>query len=308
MRHQRQLILEALDPSLAVAPNKKLYVGFAGYFATRLYTDEPRAQRLAALLLDKRWPWPLTSVVFGLQSSFLKSARGVRLTGKNALRQLQEGIVHPGHRDADLDHRADAEINHAKIRIQTGQRLVEAGQPCAAQVTGLTRAFGLPEGKDLLSWVEIMHDLMLTLDVGNAVLPVWRSENMVWSDATFGGIVLDTPKGDYNLGLRGVFETQRSRANYWRHELGGKYVRHPRWGTYLRREYLDRIGGLQRVRDTVPLAKVLELGGAGDLIYLQCTEHPEGAMTVEGEGVRHALEGLLAPIVAPPRPQEQAAT
>jgi hypothetical protein len=203
-----------------------------------------------------------------------------------------------------VDHRADADDNHAHLHIETGQRLADPDWPCAATLTGLTKAHDLPGGADLLSWIDVLHEIMAALDVGNAVLPVWPTENMVDSDATFIRIVLDTPKGDHDLGLLGEFETQRSRANYWRPELGDKYIRHPRWGTYLRRAHLDRCGGLQRIRDTVPLARVLELGGAGDLVYLQCTEHPSGALTPEGEQVRQALQDALAPIVAPPRPQE----
>jgi hypothetical protein len=288
--------------------NTKLYVGFAGYFSSRLYLDKQRCQRLTAQLLDQRWPWPLTSVVFGLRTGFSKYARRLRLSAGHGASRLLEGLINPEHRSAGLDHRADAEVNHAQLRVELGQHLVDPSWPCAAEVNGLIRAYELPEGADLLSWLELMHELMLTLEVGNAVLPVWRSEHMVWSDNTFGGMVLDTPNGDYNLGLRGVFETQRHRANYWRPELGGKYLRHPRWGTYLRREHLDRVGGLRRVRDAVPLARVLELGGAGDLVYLQCTEHPAGALTAEGEGVRHALETVLKPIVAPARPQDQQQT
>ena len=63
-----------------------------------------------------------------------------------------------------------------------------------------------------------------------------------------------------------------------------QYIRHPRWGTYLRREHLDRVGGLARVRDAAPLAKVLELGGAGDLVYLQCTV--SAAPAPHGEAAR----------------------
>jgi hypothetical protein len=211
------------------------------------------------------------------------------------------------YRDATLDHRADAEENHAQLYMSTGQRLADPGWPFPASVTGRLKAFDLPEGTDPLSWVEVMHELMLVLDIGHGVIPVWPTVNMVDSDTTFIRVILDTPRTLYNLGIHGEFETQRSRANYWRPELGDKYVRHPRWGTYLRRNHIDRVGGLARLRGTVPLAKIVELGGAGDLIYLQCTDQPKGALTPAGESVRQALQTFLEPILCPPRPQEQAA-
>ena len=149
-----------------------------------------------------------------------------------------------------------------------------------------------------------MHEIMLNLQISNGVITAWPTEHMVDSDTSFVNVLLDTPANVYNLGIREHYQLQNARVKYWRPELGDKYIRHPRWGTYLRRAHLDRVGGLERIRGEVPLAKILELGGAGDLVYLQCTEHPAGALTPEGEQIRQKLEEVLEPIVAPPRPHE----
>jgi hypothetical protein len=269
-----------------------------------LFEQQEKAERLAYLCLDPRWPWPLTSVVFGLREKWTASTRRQNLPQKGGAARLSNGILNASHRCASIDHRADAEENHARLYVETGQRLAVPSWPNPAEVNGVVKETSLVADSDLTSWIDLLHEIMITLDVGNAVLSAWRTERMAQSDNTFGSTVLDTPSAVHNLGVSESFAIQNARANYWRPELGDKYIRHPRWGTYLRRAHLDRVGGLQRIRDTVPLAKVLELGGAGDLVYLQCTEHPSGALTSEGEQVRQALQDALAPIVAPPRPQE----
>jgi hypothetical protein len=284
-----------------------LYMGLAAYFSAHIFRNPQLAETVARLCLDRRWPWALANVSFGLRSSFFKATRRQRLSGRAAADKLRYGLLNADHRNARLGHSADEEENHARLEVETGQRLAQPDIPYAATIVGRIKAFELPDGATPLNWVDVMHELMVALDVGNGVLPVWPTVNMVDSDSMFVRIILDTPKADYNLGVRGEFETQCARANYWRPELGDKYVRHPRWGTYLRRNHIDRVGGLARLRDTVPLAKIVELGGAGDLIYLQCTDQPKGALTPAGESVRQALQTFLEPILCPPRPQEQAA-
>jgi hypothetical protein len=283
-----------------------MYLGYAGYFSTKLCEQPELSGRLATLLVDARWPWPLKSVVFGLRAAWDKSSRRMKLTAKDGAARLKEGFLHAEHRDASLDHSSKAEDNYVRLSVDTGQRLAVPSWPNPAELSGVIKGKDVPEGSSLESWLEVMHQIMRTLDIANAVISPWPTERMAHSDMSFSGTVIDSPSGVRNLGVGGSFALQNSRASYWRPELGDKYIRHPRWGTYLRREHLDRVGGLSPVRDVVPLAKVIELGGAGDLIYLQCTEHPAGALTPEGERVRQALEDVLAPIVAPPRPQEQA--
>ncbi len=285
-----------------------MYLGIAGYFSTKLCEHKEKAEQLAALLTDVRWPWPLTSVVFGLRAGWDKRSRRLKLGGKEAKTRLFDGILNPENREACLDHRSSAEENHARVAVDTGQRFAVASWPNPAEITSIVKGTELSADTSLLSWLEVMHQISLALDVANAVMSPWPTERMASSDVTFGGTIIDGPSGTKNLGVGTSFALQNSRANYWRPELGNKYIRHPRWGTYLRRSHIDLVGGLQRIRDSVPLAKILELGGAENLVYLQRTEHPAGALTPEGERARQALEDVLAPVVAPPRPQEQAAT
>ncbi len=279
-----------------------MHVGFAGYFSKKVYEDQALSSQLASLFLDDRWPWPLTSVIFGQRAGFSKRGRRQKLSGKEAKTKLISGMRDPEGRDASLDHRASAEENHARLNIETGQLLVNRRAANPTKITGQVKGIDLPKEANLLSWVELMHQIMSCLDIANGVLTVWPTEYMVDADTIFVNIMLDTPKSVHNLGVQSQYQIQNSHVKYWRPELGDKYIRHPRWGNYLRRAHLELVGGLSRIRDIVPLAKVLELGGQGDLVYLQCTEHPAGALTQEGEQVRQALEVLLAPIVAPPPP------
>ncbi|MEZ4361310.1 MAG: hypothetical protein R3B48_14085 [Kofleriaceae bacterium] len=283
-----------------------MHVGFASYFCTHLYEDEERASSVARLLLDSRWPWPPTSTSFGIGKRWGQRSARRKLTGHKAHASLVAGILDPGHRDVAMEVKPDTEENYARLLLKTGQVLPTPEAPFPATLTGHTKATNLPVGKDLVAWVDLLHELMLTLDIGHGVLPVWPTEDMVDSDTVLVRIRLSAAKGERDLGVTGEFEIQRARAEYWRHELGDKYLRHPRWGTYLRRCHLDRVGGLALLRDTVPLAKILELGGPHDLIYLQCTDHPKGALTPDGEAVRQALQTFLEPILVPPRPQELA--
>ena len=282
-----------------------MYLGFAGYTSILLYQHRSRAEQVASLLLDARWPWVPSLVAFGVGQRWSKRTKKKRLAGAKGVIALRDALLDNEHHEAELDYQAAADGNHAHLQLQTGTLIVDPIWANPITFTGHTKADELPAEADLSRCIEVIHQLMTALEVAHAVLTVLPTEAMVVSDTTFIRTLLDTPQATYNLGVRGAFELQRKRANYWRAELGDKYIRHPRWGTYLRRAHLDRVGGLERIRGEVPLAKILELGGAGDLVYLQCTEHPAGALTPEGEQIRQKLEEVLEPIVAPPRPQEQ---
>src|SRR5690606_30169691 len=133
-------------------------------------------------------------------------------------------------------------------------------------------------------------------DVGSATIPVLKSRMSRLNDVTLNA----------RVGLTGVdfeppdFALQNNRANYWRDKLGGTYVRHPRWGNYLGRAHIDQIGGLDRIRDEVAPARIVELG---NLVYIQLTDDPHDAITAECERKRRALEAVMAPILPPARPK-----
>jgi hypothetical protein len=280
------------------------HVGFTGYFSLRLCNDPVRAERVASLLVDPRWPWPPCWALFYRIGVVGKHERARKVVGAKGKAVLRDGIVNPVHRKLELQRASVDAENYATAFLHTGQEIHADWFEQPFDVYGKTRGHELPEDSDLRVWVELVHELMVALDVAHAVMPVWPTMTALLSDLNFLSIVLDTRWAQVDLGPPPDFALQRERAGSWRHKLGHEYIRHPRWGNYLRREHLERVGGLDRIRETVKLAKIVELG---DLVFLQCTEHPASALTPEGERVRRALEEVLAPIIVPPRPGEQPA-
>ena len=163
-----------------------MYLGIAGYFSTRLFEQPAKAGQLASLLLDERWPWRLESVVFGLRAAWDKRSRRVKLTGKDVRIRLSEGMMNSEHREAELDHRANAEDNHARLAVDTGQRFAAASWPNPAELTSIVRGTELSPTADLQAWLEVMHQIMVTVDVANAVISPWPTERMASSDVTLG--------------------------------------------------------------------------------------------------------------------------
>jgi hypothetical protein len=283
----------------------QLHVGFAGYVPLFMCKERERTERLAALLTDRRWPWPLRWVLtykFGVVG---RHDRARRISGAKDRPMLVDCITSPATRRVELEHHCSSpEDNHVSFYLESGQHQIRESE-APFDVCATTHGHDLPDGADLARWIELVHEMAMVLDVRHAVVPVWPTWMMLRSDLSFHSFVLDTGRVQYAMGVVGPFERQVDRANHWRRRLGSEYVRHPRWGNYLRREQLDRVGGLDKIRSAVPLAKVVELGEG--LVYLQCTEHPATALAPQGARVRQLLEDALAPILVPAIPSEETA-
>ena len=282
-----------------------LHIGFAAYFSVRLYEDRARAERVASLLVDERWPWPPWWAAFGLTSSYMKRTRSRKVVGAKGRAALLEGMMSPSHRSVELYRSSQQVDNHAHLTLPTGHKIPAPDWPQPLDTTGQTRAHDLPDGADIHGWIDLVHELMVALDVGHAVMPVWPTPSAVLADTSFIRIIVDRPSGDISLGPPPDFDRQNRRENYSRHKLGGPYVRYPRWGTYLRRPHLQQIGGLDRVREAVEPARVVDLG---ELAFIQLTDDPASALTADGERKRRALEAVMAPIIVPPNPHEKEAS
>lgn len=280
--------------------SEAVHLGLAGYFATRLHDAPDRASKLAELLVDKRWPISLSSVRAGVIESFTKQTRRRRIAGATGATALRELLHDPGVRALDLDHGASSfDVN---LYIETGTRAVGGHtRECPFQIEGQTR---VAELDSLEAFLEVVHQIMIALDVVNAVLPVWPSAMAARADVACGRVVIDSRwRGVIQVAPTDELERENLRVNYWRPKLGRTYVRYPRWGTYLRRTHLEQIGGLQRVRAAVDFAKVVEVG---ELIYFQLTNAIADALGSECEAKRKAFARVLEPIVAPRRPVEPA--
>lgn len=276
----------------------KLFLGFAAYHGTRLCDDRAHAERVASLLVDRRWPWPPWWAQFSARDKFLKNTRSRKVVGNKGSAFLADGMTSAEYWRVMLYRSSEEATAFSHADLDTGQRIIGADREMPFDASGGTHGYELPDGKSLSAWVELVHDLMVALDAGSATIPVFSGRVSCLYDATLGVRVtqshVDFTPPDY--------PRQNSRAIHWRYKLGGTYVRHPRWGNYLGREHVSKIGGLERIRSEVAPAQIVELG---KLIFIGLTDDPRDALTVECERKRSALEALMAPIVAPPAPNEQ---
>jgi hypothetical protein len=275
------------------------YLGFATRYATRLVDSRERAQRVAALLMDPRWPWPPKSFSTGVVGSFTKRTRTRKVGPATGQKRLLDSILDPSTRVLLLSTHSLEAKDHAHLRIETGTYSLSSWeQPFRAD--GQTRAHDLPAGKTVENWIHLVHELIETLDVASAILPLYETATAVLADTSLTSIVSESRwNGRTDLGPGEDFSAQNDRAQYWRDLLGATYVRNARWGTYLRDHHVEAIGGLDRIRREVEPARVTVLG---PLVYFQLTETVDEGLTDACEAKRRAFDVLLAPILPPPIP------
>lgn len=274
------------------------HLGFAARYATRLVDSPDRANRVAALLVDSRWPWRASSFTAGELANLTKSSPAVRIGSEKAAKRMADSILDPTKRLIRLKKvTRDEEFSEASIDTGTFA-LSTWDQPFRA--TGHTRGHDLPEGHTVEAWISLVHDLMVALDVASAILPVYETDSAIFADIMLMSITRDSRwTGTTDLGPGEDFAAQNDRANYWRDLLGAKYVRNARWGTYLRDHHIDAVGGIDRIRREVEPARIDRLG---ELVYFQLTESIADAVDAACDAKRRAFDAVLAPILPPPIP------
>ena len=274
------------------------HLGFAAQYATRLVSSPDRANRVAALLVDARWPWLASSFTAGELANLTKHSRALRIGGPKSAKQIADSILDPTRRIIRLK-RVTRDESFTNVSIDTGTFVLSTwDQPFDA--TGHTRGHDLPEGRSVEGWISLIHDLMVALDVASATLPVYESASAVFADVLLMSIVRDSRwTGTTDLGPGDDFAEQNHRANYWRDRVGATYVRNARWGTYLRDHHIEAVGGLDRIRSEVEPARIDRLG---ELVYFQLTESVEDAIGPACNAKRRAFDAVLAPILPPPKP------
>jgi hypothetical protein len=275
------------------------FIGFWAVFPDGFQCEDARVHHVAELLVDDRWPWSPWWVCSTQVGSLTKETRSKRVAGgAKGAAHLATTILDPKTATMWFSCRKRGE-SLAIALLETGRTMIGCDWRYRLKTYGQTRAHALPEGRTIESWISLIHELMTTLDVANAVLPVYATDAAVHADLTFGSIILDSRwTGRTDLGPGPSFSEQNDRANWWRRELGASYVRNARWGTYLRDHHVEAIGGLDRIRREVAPARVTVLG---PLVYFQLTETVDEALTDACEAKRRAFDTLLAPILPPPR-------
>lgn len=273
-----------------------------GYFAVHarpLHRSAEAAERLATLLTDRRWPWQ-PSVVRPQQLP----GRPVYPwpSGKVARAKLRETVIDIVRSDNTIGitlvaSRQDAG-NHAWIDVRSGHADYEGniGARFPFDVRILCRAYGLPAGKRIEDWVELMHELTTLIEPGNAVI-LANANEMPLTALLYGGgaaradMAIDSPR----------YEVVR--VNLSRKELGSRYVRPPAWGTYLAPAHVEAVGGRERI---VEVVRPPVMRDVGSMLYVQLTERVEDAVSPEALERRRLFAELLEPITVPREPVEEA--
>lgn len=254
------------------------HIGFAARYATRLVDSRERASHVASLLVDPRWPWPPASLTTGEVAELTKRTRTQRVAGASGQKRILERILDPVTRIVQLSRHSQAE-QYCQAWIETGTFTL-SGWEQPFKASGHTRVHDLHAGRTINEWIPLVHELMVTLDVASAILPLYETANAVLADVLLMSIVLDSRWiGRADLGPGEAFAEQNDHANYWRDLLGATYVRNARWGTYLRMHHIDTVGGIDRIRREVEPARIDQLG---ELVYFQLTERGLASSGIPG--------------------------
>jgi hypothetical protein len=266
------------------------HLGVAAYFSKPVFANEVTIDRLARLFVDPRWPWLPWWASYSAPDP-RNDSKAIRVGGKNGYSPIVEAL-----RRRDLHalrlNRTHGENNNCSAEIDLHK--LNAERETSYPLWLICKATDLPADKSIDDFLALTHEILEVVGAATAVIGAWPTHNYAICDVSFLRMVLDTPKGDINLGLTGDFARQRDLGSSVRYQLGRAYARFPRWGTYLHAGHLAAIGGLERVRAVVDPAVVQRVGA---LTYLQLTPSVDTAQSPEAEAKRRALEELMAPIL-----------
>jgi hypothetical protein len=267
-----------------------------GYFCVHdpaLHASDELAAQIAALCVDARWPW---------QPSLVKATQfpGRPLypwpKGKVAVGALETTVKDVVRSDdtlgIDLSTGRQAHNSHAWIHLDSGQAEY-VGNPKDLLFEGraLCRSYGFPRGKSIDEWIRLMDELSTVTRTPNAVIFANDNERIVTAlQYSVGGGPF--PQGQH----RDVPRYEVARVQQGRRWLGSKYTRPPAWGTYLKREHVEAIGGRGRIVEVVQPPVMRDVG---ELLYVQLSERAEDAMAADTLARKRAFWELLAPVTVP---------
>ena len=261
-----------------------LAVGMACVFGEELRATDD----VARLLDDTRWPWRPSLLRLGVvpgQNTALVRKRRLPVAKRRAL--VKEALDAPTIASVGVSCSASERDNHAWAYVDTGRERVPPNA-CPFTALAFCRAAWLPEGVSLEPWLELVHDLVVAVGAANGVIAV--ADETIVQDEMF----LQTTWRDDKRVNPNAREVSRESAG--RHELGRRYIRLPRWGTYLAPHHVEAAGGRERIREVVQPAVMRE---AGPLLYVQLTASAETAGSHEAVTKRAAFVTLLAPALPP---------
>ena len=273
-----------------------LYAGFVGFYHEPL-ADRQAVRRMAELILDDRWPWPMRWARFAQRVKPLWSTD--RLGGKRGIDPLVDSMLNPRRTTMRAYFSPKDAVNTASIRVNLAGDEFSPAWDDSFQVRGAVRVHDLPPGKQIDAWLGLTNDMLGLLKVDHAIITVFRTYWQVWGDVSLSRIVIDNRgQPEIDLGPTGEFNDQNDDLIGHRSRTGRTYVRHPRWGNYWLPEHVEKVGGIERIREAVQPAKIEQVG---HLIYIQLLPTMEDALTPAYAEKRHALQAIMGSICVPPR-------
>lgn len=256
-----------------------------------LARDPARQARLADLIVDPRWRY-----------SF-KLITPTYVPGSSAEPRFTGQVAAPRMCDAALQTLSSSSVTSAMFSISKKDSLdhahfdVGTGRDASPSISIRANArWRIPEDTDIdaaaAEWVELQHAILETLGAKHGVIVTATNEHVldaeVWLSLTSvdGKVVHPRPAEISSYAARSQL-------------LGDTYVRHPRWGTYLKPAHVAAVSGRAKIIDVVRPGVVRDVG---DLLYIQLTERVSDATSDVAKARYRAFAELLAPITMPPEP------
>lgn len=269
------------------------HVGMAAYFPRSVAHERGTVERVAALLIDRRWPWlPWWASFSGVHKR--DDRPSVKVGGKNGAEPLVNGMLSKRLATLHLD-RAKGDCNFTSVRLPFDLELEELGAEAPYALWVTCRSAELPDGKRFEDWIALTHELVTAVGALNATIGAWPTMRHAIRDTWKTRMVLDTARGDTPLNDPPAdLDQQIDLLQLWWKKLGRTYARHPRWGTYLNAAHVAAIGGFDRIRDEVQPARI---EAVGDLTYIQLTDSIETGMSAVAGERRRKLQALMAPVL-----------
>lgn len=269
------------------------HVGMAAYFPRSVAHERSTVERVAALLVDGRWPWlPWWASFSGVHKRDDRAS--VKVGGKNGAKPLIDGMLSKRLATLYMD-RAKGDGNFTTVRLPFDLELEELGAEAPYALWVTCRSAELPEGKRFEDWIALAHELVNAVGALNATIGAWPTMGHAIRDTWKTRMVLDTARGDTPLNdLPADLDQQIDLLQLWWKKLGRTYARHPRWGTYLNAAHIEAIGGVDRIRSDVQPARI---EAVGELTYIQLTDSIETGMSAVAGERRRRLQSLMEPIL-----------
>lgn len=269
-------------------------IGVGFHYATELYKQQDRVRTVAGLMLDERWPRRFKKWHVHTLPQTVEPRRG-KLPEPDSLAQVAAALADPATDWVEVGT-GGKQFDYIQVEAGTKKDLYRT-YSCPFHLSASICIGELPDkGLAVARWVRLAHDLGVAIGARNGIItvgPVTRGfggpTSHVISDISKP--YLPNPKNDLDIIGGGTAGADGQR------NVGGKYARYPRWGTYLHPGHVEAIGGRERIQREVQPALMQQIG---DLLYIQLTAWIDDAWTPAMWDKRRALRRLMEPILVPP--------